>query len=212
MKKTFTLICSLIIISCSVSDNNYKNVTSNKNDIEFYELVEVEFQDGELYGKISIPNFLKKLEPVGENIFQYEYFDEKSGYNITIDKLNSRNTQKLSDKEYIDITNQMFKNKMKGDLSEIERILPPMMKNVKVVLLESNLKIHNKYFLKRVSQFQDKRLDNTILEDVNCINFHFVTIHNKTKYSFNINYYGDDKSVSNVVGLFNTIGGSIKFN
>ena len=212
MKKILILLNILIFNSCNISDNNYQNVTSSKNDINFYELVEVQFQDGSFKGSISIPNFLEKFKPVGENIFQYEYFDDVSGYTITIDKLKSRNTEKLSDKEYLDITNDTFKNKMKGDLSRIEKLLPPIMKNVKVITLQSNLIIHDKYFLKRVSQYQDKRLNGTVLEGVNCINFHFVTLQNKTKYSFNINYYGDDKSVSNLVGLFNTIGGSIKFN
>ena len=212
MKKILILLNILIFNSCNISDNNYQNVTSSKNDINFYELVEVQFQDGSFKGSISIPNFLEKLKPVGENIFQYEYFDDVSGYTIAIDKLKSRNTEKLSDKEYLDITNDTFKNKMKGDLSRIEKLLPPIMKNVKVITLQSNLIIHDKYFLKRVSQYQDKRLNGTVLEGVNCINFHFVTLQNKTKYSFNINYYGDDKSVSDVVGLFNTIGGSIKFN
>tara|TARA_B110000285_G_scaffold222844_1_gene277522 strand:+ start:143 stop:781 length:639 start_codon:yes stop_codon:yes gene_type:complete len=212
MKKILILLNILIFNSCNISDNNYQNVTSSKNDINFYELVEVQFQDGSFKGSISIPNFLEKLKPVGENIFQYEYFDDVSGYTIAIDKLKSRNTEKLSDKEYLDITNDTFKNKWKGDLSRIEKLLPPIMKNVKVITLQSNLIIHDKYFLKRVSQYQDKRLNGTVLEGVNCINFHFVTLQNKTKYSFNINYYGDDKSVSDVVGLFNTIGGSIKFN
>lgn len=212
MKKILILLNILIFNSCNISDNNYQNVTSSKNDINFYELVEVQFQDGSFKGSISIPNFLEKFKPVGENIFQYEYFDDVSGYTITIDKLKSRNTEKLSDKEYLDITNDTFKNKMKGDLSRIEKLLPPIMKNVKVITLQSNLIIHDKYFLKRVSQYQDKRLNGTVLEGVNCINFHFVTLQNKTKYSFNINYFGDDKSVSNLVGLFNTIGGSIKFN
>jgi hypothetical protein len=212
MKKILILLNILIFNSCIISDNNYKNVTSSKNDINFYDLVEVQFQDGSFKGSVSIPIFLKKLKPVGDTIFQYEYFDDVSGYTISIDKLKSRNTEKLSDKEYLDISNDTFKNKWKGDLSRVEKILPPIMKNVKVITLQSNLIIHDKYFLKRVSQFIDKRLDGTILEGVNCINFHFVTLQNKTKYSFNINYYGDDKSVSNLVGLFNTVGGSIKFN
>jgi len=71
--------------------------------------------------------------------------------------------------------------------------------------------INDKYFLKRVSYFQDKRLEGTILEDVTCTNFHFVTLHNNRKYTFNINYYGNDKGVSELVGLFNTIAGSISF-
>jgi hypothetical protein len=86
------------------------------------------------------------------------------------------------------------------------------MKNVRVVQFDGNLIINGKYFLKRVSYFQDKNMEETVLQEANCTNFHFVTLHNKTKYSFNINYYGDDKSIAELSALFNTIGGSITFN
>ena len=68
MKKILILLNILIFNSCNISDNNYQNVTSSKNDINFYELVEVQFQDGSFKGSISIPNFLEKFKPVGENI------------------------------------------------------------------------------------------------------------------------------------------------
>ena len=53
------------------------------------------------------------------------------------------------------------------------------MKNVKVVQFEGNLIINDKYFLKRVSYYNDQSLISTILEGVNCTEFHFVTLHNK---------------------------------
>lgn len=129
-----------------------------------------------------------------------------------MDKLVSRNTQKLTNKEYIDISNKGFKEQMNGDLKELERVLSPTMKNVKVVQFEGNLIIDDKYFLKRVSYYQDQNLVGTVLENVNCTEFHFVTLHDKKKYSLNIIYWGDDKSISDLIGLFNTIGGSVKFN
>lgn len=213
MIKYLILLNLLISISCSNSENDYEDFTSSKEDIHYYELNEVQFQDGhQLTGYISIPRFLEEVKPIEDNIiFQAEYFEDNSGYMVSIHKLKSRNTEQLSDKKYADITNEHFKNEMKGDLSEVERILSPTMKNVRVIELRGNLIINHKYFSKRVSYYLDKRHKGTAWEEVNCINFHFVTIQNKTKYSFNINYYGDDKSVSNVVGEFNTIGGSIKF-
>lgn len=212
MRNLLLLTQILILIGCNVPENKYKNVTSSKKDINFYELIDIKFNDGPSEGKISIPNFLKKIKPIEKNnIFHYSYFNDKSGYLITIEKLKSRSTQEISDKQYIDISNNWFQNDMKGSLSEIGRVLSPTMRNVKVVQFEGNLTINNKYFLKRVSLYEDKRFDGTILEGVNCTNFHFVTLHNKTKYSFNINYFGDNKSVSELVGLFNTIGGSINF-
>lgn len=207
------LLIALIFTSCNTSNKKYKDITSSKNDIEFYDLVKVEFQDGTTKGYISIPNFLIKGNPVDENnIFYYYYFENSSAYIFSIDRLKTRNTEKLTDKQYLDISNEYFKNEMKGDLAEIEKILSPVMKNVKVAQFDGNLIINDKYFLERVSYFQDKGFEGTYLQEVNCTNFHFVTLHNKSKYSFDINYYGDDKSVSELIALFNTIGGSISFN
>ena len=208
----YLLSCFLIIGSCNNPKSDYKNVTSNTQDINFYELVEVVNYDDLTKINLSIPKFLNKVTPPNEKtIFQYTYFEDKSGYMVSMDKLSSRNTQKLSDKEYIDLTNKGFKNDLGGDLSAIEKILPPTMKNVKVVQFEGNLIINDKYFLKRVSYYNDQSLVGTILEDVNCTEFHFVTLHNKKKYSLNIVYWGDDKDVSSLIGLFNTVGGSVKF-
>lgn len=208
----YLLSCFLIIGSCNNPKSDYKNVTSNTQDINFYELVEVVNYDDLTKINLSIPKFLNQVTPPNEKtIFQYTYFEDKSGYMVSMDKLSSRNTQKLSDKEYIDLTNKGFKNDLGGDLSAIEKILPPTMKNVKVVQFEGNLIINDKYFLKRVSYYNDQSLVGTILEDVNCTEFHFVTLHNKKKYSLNIVYWGDDKDVSSLIGLFNTVGGSVKF-
>ena len=208
----YLLSCFLIIGICNKPKSDYKNVTSNTQDINFYELVEVVNYDDLTKINLSIPKFLNQVTPPNEKtIFQYTYFEDKSGYMVSMDKLSSRNTQKLSDKEYIDLTNKGFKNDLGGDLSAIEKILPPTMKNVKVVQFEGNLIINDKYFLKRVSYYNDQSLVGTILEDVNCTEFHFVTLHNKKKYSLNIVYWGNDKDVSSLIGLFNTVGGSVKF-
>ena len=211
MKKLFFLC--FVFISCSNSIFDYKNVTSSSEDISFYKLTEVENYDNTIKITLSIPKFLNQVSPPDEKtVFQYTYFEDKTGYMVSMDKLATRNTQKLSDKEYIDITNKWFETDLKSDLSEIGKVLPPTMKNVKVVQFEGNLIINDKFFLKRVSYYNDQNLVGTILEDVNCTEFHFVTLHNKKKYSLNIIYWGNDKDISSLIGLFNTIGGSLKFN
>ena len=213
MKKSVLFFILIQFLSNCQSNNRYRDVSSDKRDIDFYDLVTVKFQDDNSNGYISIPKFLIRGKSDNrDNIFYYYYFENNFAYIFSIERLKTRNTEKLTNKQYLDITNQTFKNEMKGDLSELERILSPIMKNVEVVQFEGNLIINDKYFLKRVSYFQEKNLDGTVLQDVNCTNFHFVTLHNKTKYSFNINYYGDDKSISELSALFNTIGGSITFN
>ena len=212
IRKIILLLFILIVFNCISNDNSYRNVTSSEKDINFYKLTGVKFKDDISQGKIYIPRFLTKNHPERKNnIFNYSYFEDNFGYLISIENLESRNTQKLNDKEYIDITYNGFKNQYNGDFSEIEKLLSPIMQNVRIIELKGNLIINDKYFLKRVAYFQDKTLEGTILEGVNCTNFHFVTIHNKRKYSFNINYYGDDKSISELIGLFNTIAGSISF-
>jgi hypothetical protein len=212
MKKNllYPILSVLILFSCV--NKSYKNVTSSQKDIDFYELVEVQFIDEGLSGSLSIPKFLTKGNPVyEEGILYYQFFDEFSGYTVSIDKLNSRNTQKLTDKEYLDLGNKFFMEEMKGDLTEIAKILPPVMKNVKVIQFESNLKIDEKYFMRRILYYEDDRLKGTDFEGVNILNFQFVTLQNQKKYTFDINYFGDEKSLSQLVGLFSTIGGSIKF-
>ena len=215
MKKIISIIyigLLLVISSCSNSNSDYKNVTFKVEDVVFYELIDVINYDELTKINLSIPKFLNQVTtPDEKTIFQYTYFEDNSGYMVSMDKLVSRNTQKLSDKEYIDLTNKWYKTDLNSDLSELEKILPPKMKNVKVVQFEGNLIINDKYFLKRVSYYNDQSLVGTILEDVNCTEFHFVTLHNKKKYSLNIVYWGDDKDVSSLIGLFNTIGGSIRF-
>ena len=210
--KNLVILFSVVFIGCDNS-SLYKNVTSSNEDIKFYNLTKVEIFDETTKITLNIPKFLRQVtSPDDKTIFQYTSFEENTGYMVSMDKLVSRNTQKLTNKEYIDISNKSFKEQMNGDLKELERVLSPTMKNVKVVQFEGNLIIDDKYFLKRISYYQDQNLVGTVLENVNCTEFHFVTLHDKKKYSLNIIYWGDDKSVSDLIGLFNTIGGSVKFN
>jgi hypothetical protein len=210
--KNLVILIIVVLIGCNNS-SLYKDVTSSNEDIKFYNLTKVEIFDETTTITLNIPKFLSLVpSPDDKTIFQYTSFEENTGYMVSMDKLVSRNTQKLTNKEYVDITNKWFISELNSDLSEIEKILPPKMKNVKVVQFEGNLIINDKYFLKRVSYYNDQSLFGTILEDVNCTEFHFVTLHDKKKYSLNIIYWGDDKSVSDLIGLFNTIGGSVKFN
>jgi len=211
MKYIYIILFNLLILTSCNNSRSYDNVTSSDNNIDFYELVEVEHYDETVKIKLSIPSYLEKNNSTEENfVFKYNFFEDKSGYMISLETLESKNTQKLSDKEYFDLGDEWFES-LNRDLSEIERVLPPIMDNVKVVQLRTNLIINDKYFSKRVSYYNDKRLIGTFLEGVTCTEFHYVTLHNKKKYTLNIVYYGDDKDVSKLIGLFGTIGGSIKF-
>ena len=217
MKKLILLVLifsSLIIVSCNnISSHKYDDITSSISDRNLYELVDVKFQDGMTIGSISIPNYLNKIKSLDENnVIHYQFIGDNSAYVISLDKLKSRNTVKVTDKEYMDISSNQFKTTFKGDLSEAAKILPLYMKDVDVIDFKANLIINDKYFLRRICQFYDNRQEKNFLSKVVCTNFLFSTLHNKTKYDLTISYYGNDKGVSELVGLFNTIGGSIKFN
>ena len=155
MKKFLNRIFFILIIlisSCNNITEDYKNLTSNKSDIEFYKLKEVINNDDFNEISVSIPNNLNKVSPPdNKTIFQYTFFDDKSGYMVSMDKLVSKTTQKLNNKEYVDVSNKWFLNDLNGDLSEIERMLSPRMEDVRVVSLDGNVIINDKYFIKRVS-------------------------------------------------------------
>ena len=147
-----------------------------------------------------------------ENVLAKYQLIENTGYSFSVEKLESRNTVKLDDKRYLDITLKAFQNQLSGDLNKLGDLLPASVyKDLQLIQFDGNLIINGNYFGKRVSYYKDGRLDGTILEDVNVTETHFITLQNKRKYTFNICYYGDDNDISKLVGLMNTIGGSVKF-
>ena len=213
MKNLLSLLITITIFSCS--SDNYKDVSSSDSDIQYYNLVEKEvYDDNGSVISFSIPNEWRKMDEnlLPENVLaQYELI-ENTGFSFSVEKLESRNTVKLDDKRYLDITLKAFQNQLSGDLDKLGDLLPASVyKDVQVIQFDGNLIINGNYFGKRVSYYKDGRLDGTILEDVNVTETHFITLQNKRKYTFNICYYGDDSDISKLVGLMNTIGGSVKF-
>ena len=214
MKKLLNLILILSIISCS--NDNYKDVSSSAGDKQYYNLVEKQvYDDNGSIINFSIPNEWTQVDNslLAENtLAQYELI-ENTGYSFSVEKLESRNTVKLNDKRYLDITSKAFQTELSGDLKKLgDLLLASVYRDVQVIQFDGNLIINGNYFGKRVSYYKDGRLDGTFLENVNVTESHFITLQNKRKYTFNICYYGDDSDISKLVGLMNTIGGSIKFN
>ena len=213
MKKLLTLILTLSIIGCS--NENYKDVSSSASDKQYYNLVEKQvYDDNGSVINFSIPNEWTQVDVslLPENtLAQYALIDN-TGYSFSVEKLESRNTVKLDDKRYLDIASKAFQTELSGDLKKLGDLLPASVyRNVQVIQFDGNLIINGNYFGKRVSYYKDGRLDGTILENVNVTESHFITLQNKRKYTFNICYYGDDSDISKLVGLMNTIGGSVKF-
>jgi hypothetical protein len=216
MKKLLLILLFLSLLFSSYNQENYKDISSSKNDITYYNLGEKKvIDDNGSVIKFSIP---KQWNRIDNNlledgvIVQYELF-ENTGYTFSISQLETRNTVKLNDKEYLQIMTDAIETKYSGDLDKIGRLLSPSIyKDIQVVQFDGNLIINGNYFGRRICFFKDARLKNTYLEDVNVTEFHFITLQNKRKYTITISYYGDDKGLPNLVGIMNTIGGSVKFN
>jgi hypothetical protein len=214
-KHLLILICLLLsIVGCR--QENYKDISSSENDISYYNLVEKKvIDDNGSIIKFYIPNEWNRIDNnlLEDGVLtQYELI-ENTGYTFSINKLESRNTVKLNDKKYLEIMTNAIETEYSGDLDKIGRLLPSSIyKDIQVVQFDGNLIINGNYFGRRICFFKDGRLKNTYLENTNVTEFHFITLQNKRKYTITIAYYGDDKSLSNLVGIMNTIGGSVKFN
>ena len=211
MKKLIILTFVLFFESCN-SQSNYVDRTSSRQDIEYYKLTEHTANDDN-GTKISIyvpQGFYESV--LGPNqLASFNYIKNGEGYYISIDKLESRNTIKVDSKRYIDIINNQFKTQYNGDIKKFENILPKsIFKNLNLIAFEGNIVINNKYFAKRLAEYVDARNNGTELQDVPLIEFHYITHHNKRKYTISIIRYGYN-SYSDMVGLASTIGGSVKF-
>jgi hypothetical protein len=216
MKKLLLILLWLPLLFSSCNQERYKDISSSERDILYYKLVDKKvIDDNGSIIKFSIPNQWNRIENnllEGGVLTQYELI-ENTGYTFSIAKLESRNTVKLNDKKYLEIMTNAIDTEYSGDLDKIGRLLPSSVyKDIQVVQFDGNLIINGNYFGRRICFFKDGRLKNTYLENTNVTEFHFITLQNKRKYTITIAYYGDDKSLSDLVGIMNTIGGSVKFN
>ena len=192
-----------------------KDRTSSSRDISFYKLKESKIiDDNGTIITFKVPEAWERIEKkyLDENeLTRFEFFED-TGYSLNIQKLETRNTVRLNDKLYNDIGKQAFEEEYNNDPKNMAKLLPSsIFKDLQIVDVEFDLIIDGKYFFKRVSYFKDARLVDTFLENINVTEFHFVTLVNKRKYTLTISYYGNDKGVSELGGLFNTIAGTIKF-
>jgi hypothetical protein len=216
MKKLLLILLCLPLLFSSCKQDNYKDISSSDKDISYYNLVEKKvIDDNGSIIKFSIPVEWNRIDNnlLEDGVLtQYELF-ENTGYTFSIAKLESRNTIKLNDKKYLNIMTDFIESEYSGDLDKLGRMLPSSIyRDIQVVDFVGNLIINANYFGRRICYFKDGRLMNTYLENTNVTEFHFITLQNKRKYTITISYYGDDKNLSDLVGILNTIGGSVKIN
>ena len=207
------ILLLLICMGCSNQSTEYTDITTSERDIQYYELKEriIEDDNGALI-EIKIPDYLDTYQSNSpQNISQFELFNDHTKMMVSIDKLESRNTINISNKDYIDATNNAFINEWNSDLKRIEEALPKQIyNNVQAVSFRGDLKINNKYFLERVLYYNDSRLNGTELEGIMSVEYNYKTIHNKRQYSINIIFYGD-YTIASYIGFSRSIAGTIKF-
>ena len=160
----------------------------------------------------NVPSYLEehKLNSIS-TISQFNFFDEDIKMSISLNKLESRNTLNTSSDEYMDAVFYNFEVLWNKDLKKVEEIMPQnLLNDLQVADFNSYLKIDSKKFGERVSYYIDRRLDGTALENEMVTEFHYITHHNKRKYTINISYYGNN-SASSFIGLSRSIAGTLKF-
>ena len=218
MKNYFLLyILTLILYSCS---GDYNDISASIDEIKFYNLEEQDvFDDNGTNIILSLPQEWRRVdeELLSEKSIMQFVFDKASQesdaiYTLSIDKLESANTNKYSNKQYIDSFSKLIETKGITFSEYLTNTLPnSIYKNLQVISFDNNLTINNKYFARRVLYFNDGRFENTDLGNMSATEFHFITIHNKRKYTVTIVCYSDVLSGADVVCLMNSIGGSVKF-
>ena len=207
------LLLSLLFIACDNQSKEYTDITTSERDIQYYELKEriIEDDNGTLI-EIYVPSYLEehKLNSIS-TISQFNFFDEDIKMSISLNKLESRNTLNTSSDEYMDAVFYNFEVLWNKDLKKVEEIMPQnLLNDLQVADFNSYLKIDSKKFGERVSYYIDRRLDGTALENEMVTEFHYITHHNKRKYTINISYYGNN-SASSFIGLSRSIAGTLKF-
>ena len=211
------LLLSLLFIGCNNQSKEYTeeytDITTSERDIQYYELKEriIEDDNGTLIG-IKVPDYLKAYQSNSpQRIQSFELFNDNTKMMVSIDKLESRNTINVSNKDYVDATHNAFVNEWGSDLKRIEELLPKQIyNNVQAVSFRSDLKINNKYFLERVLYYNDSRLSGTEYEGIMSVEYNYKTIHNGRQYSINIIFYGD-YTIAEFIGLSRSIAGTVKF-
>ena len=226
----FLGVLPLIVCGCEglVNSTGAVDLTTSESDIQFYGLQSSTHHSHNSEIEISLPDSGAFVEVLDSSaVFRFENFTQKtsvtkgpivsvskttiSGYAIELSKLKSKNTRDRSDEDYIGIMNQWFLNDAKGDLKRIEELLPPRLFDVKVIDFRADLRIHGKSFSQRIMYSKDEQSRGTLLEDVTGINFQYVTLHDGVKYTLNLDYYGDGKTASDLIGEFSAIAGTLRF-
>lgn len=215
------IILIFLILSCSNSDQQIKNRSTSQDDITYYNLeYKNHIDDNGSEINIAIPkNFtIQDASLLPQNILvQYEYLESNSPvgtglYSINITKLESRNTIQFgNEKDYLDIVEKGFYSEYDGSLEKIAKVFPPSLIDFKISEIDFDQKINGQLFHKQIRYYYDDNLKGTDFENSSVTSFHYYTLHNKRKYSFNISYFGNDKSAAQLIGMFNSIAESVSF-
>ena len=216
MKRFSSIIFILIILSAcnnSSSDKTYNtdktDITSTPDVLNFYNLKKILVEDStNNIISIHIPD--NSSENIAESNeiarFQVEYSQDEY-LDILIRSLRSQYTVRFNNAdEYISIIKQGIKEKYGDNIQALANVFPTRYTNIRIVSIDYDYIINNHSFMRRIMHFNDK-----LTGDLNNTNFQFITWHNKQKYTFDITYTGDNKTLPELIGFTNSIAGSLKF-
>ena len=227
---SFFFFFSLVIIGCNGAaiENEVGDFTTSETDIEFYDLQSTSHNAGNTEIGISLPvSGIVVQVPDSSVVFRFENLSQTksttitggvassksiiSGYTIELSSFESRSTRANSDEDYITTCNDWFLNDAKGELDRIEQLLPPRFYQVKIIDYRADLRFHGKPYSRRIMYYKDEYWRGTVFEDVRGLNFQYVTLHEGLKYTLNLDYYGDGKAASDLIGEFSAIAGTLRF-
>ena len=204
----FGFLFILFLLNFFISGNKYQDISTPNSQLSNNKFQKVYSSDNNGTNIIYyIPSEYQKdyLTTNSSNRVDSYLLNNSTTDNVQIQitKLQSRNTEALNDKKYLEIIQKAL-NKEGNIYSFVKRGLPLMYDDSKIVSLDTNLIINGKYFGRRILYYTDEN-------NTNHIEYMYMTIQNKRKYSFFIDFIGNDKNNSNTVALANTIAGTIKF-
>ena len=210
--KKLLLVLIVFLSGCSNKSPKYLDIITSESDIQYYELNERTIEDDNGTSiEIKIPDYLIEYNSEKpENVASFGILNDEIKMMVSINKLESRSSLKFSNKQIVDATYDEFINNWNSDLKKIEELMPQGIYNNLQIASFSALKIDNKYFLERVSYYNDSRLINTELEGLQSLEYYYSTHHKGRQYTTSVVFYGE-YTIASFIGLARSIAGTIKF-
>lgn len=211
---TFFLLIGVVLFLGNCQSNGLNYLSSSEEDIRYYNLIKkTVIDDNNVPISVYVPKNSTTISGWDNTIVQYEWFNQKKRYVVSIDKLESSSTIKYGndDKQYIYDMESYVRTNFSDNLQDVKSILPHFYQDVQIISFDIPVIVNDKYFGVRSLYCKDNRLINTPYKENKIVEVHFITLHKNRKYTVTFRYYGNDKGIGDLISLTNSIGGTITF-